>query len=165
MATEGTDLSRYKEQSVPDGSAWRIGIVVSAWNPEITTNLANGASQTLVKHGVKPENIQEFQVPGSFELPLGAQFLLEHGNVDAVIAVGSVVRGATAHFDFVCSSAAQGIKDVSLKFGKPVIFCVLTDDNIQQAQERSGGRLGNKGIESAVAALKMVGLSKRLSAG
>lgn len=162
MSTEGTDLSYYDSSSVPNGSKWTFGIAVSEWNSEVTGSLRDGAIETLNENGVESGNITVVDVPGSYELPLASQILLEKKNVDAVIAIGSVVRGETAHFDYVCSAVSQGIKDVSLKHSKPVIFCVLTDDTMQQAIDRSGGKHGNKGVECAVAALKMLGLKEGL---
>lgn len=162
MATANTNLSEYDIENIPNGADFRIGIVVSEWNSSITFNLLKGAKETLLKHGVKRENISIHLTPGSFELPLGAQFLLENGNIDGIIALGSVIQGETKHFDFVCNGVAQGVKDVSLKYNKPVIFGVLTDNNIQQAEDRSGGKHGNKGIECAVACLKMIKFQKTL---
>ena len=160
MATEGNNLSAYNIEHVPNGADFKVGIVVSEWNESITGNLLKGAYDTLVKHGVKEANIMVQPVPGSFELPLASQYLLEKNNVDGIIAIGSVIQGETRHFEFVCQATSQGIKDVSLKYNKPVIFCVLTDDTIQQAIERSGGKHGNKGIECAVACLKMIHLKR-----
>ncbi|MEX1191855.1 MAG: 6,7-dimethyl-8-ribityllumazine synthase [Brumimicrobium sp.] len=162
MATANTNLSTYDIEKIPTGADFRIGIVVSEWNDKITLNLLKGAKETLLIHLVKEENIFIHFTPGSFELPLGAQFLLEHSKVDGVIALGSVIQGETKHFDFVCNGVSQGIKDVSLKYNKPVIFGVLTDDTMQQAIDRSGGRHGNKGIESAVACLKMIAFKNEL---
>lgn len=162
MATANTNLSEYDISTIPNGADFRIGIVVSEWNSSITLNLLKGAKETLLKHGVKNENISTHFTPGSFELPLGAQFLLEDDSFDGVIALGSVIQGETKHFDFVCNSVAQGVKDVSLKYNKPIIFGVLTDNTMQQAEDRSGGRHGNKGIECAVACLKMIELQNTL---
>ena len=162
MATANTNLSEYDISTIPNGADFRIGIVVSEWNSSITLNLLKGAKETLLKHGVKNENISTHFTPGSFELPLGAQFLLEDDSFDGVIALGSVIQGETKHFDFVCNSVAQGVKDVSLKYNKPIIFGVLTDNTMQQAEDRSGGRHGNKGIECAVACLKMIKLQNTL---
>lgn len=155
-----TDLSKYNAAGVPKGTGLRLGLVVSAWNPEITGAMRDGAVETLLKHGVTLNNIREAAVPGSFELALGAQLLLEQHALDGVICIGSVVRGETPHFDFVCQATAQGIMDVGLKTGKPAIFCVLTDDNMEQARARSGGKHGNKGVEAAVALLKMAALGR-----
>jgi len=165
MATEGKNLSHYEEASIPDASKMLFGIVVSEWNRKITDNLMQGAFDTLIKHGAKEENIFVQYVPGSFELALGAQIILEYSDADAVICVGSIIQGETRHFEFVSQATAQGIKDVSLKFGKPVILGVLTDDNMQQAFDRSGGKHGNKGIECAIAAIKMVDFHDELKYG
>lgn len=159
MAT--TDLSKYDAAGVPKGTGLRLGLVVSEWNAEITGALRDGAVETLLKHGVALMDIREESVPGSFELALGAQLLLERHDLDGVICIGSVVRGETPHFDFVCQATAHGIMEVGLKTGLPVIFCVLTDDNMEQARARSGGRHGNKGVEAAVAVLKMAALRRK----
>jgi len=163
MATEGNNLSEYDFNSVPDGSAMTLGIVVSEWNDKITLGLLKGAKATLLKQGVIESNIHIHFVPGAFELPLGAQLILENQAVDAVICLGCVIQGETKHFDFVCEGVTQGIKDVSLKYNAPVIFGVLTDNTEQQSIDRSGGRLGNKGDEAAVTAIKMIDLKRRLS--
>jgi len=152
MAT--ANLSAYDLNSVPDGSPFTIHLVVSQWNKEITTPLSEGAIETLKKHGVRVENIKLWEVPGSFELIYGAK-KAQSFNPDAVIAVGSVIKGETMHFDFVCQAVSQGIKDLNVASKVPVIFCVLTDDTVQQAKDRSGGKHGNKGTEAAVAALQM----------
>jgi 6,7-dimethyl-8-ribityllumazine synthase len=156
MATK--DLSEYNPESVPDASGMKFGIVVAEWNPEITMALANGATETLQKHGATESNIKVKYVPGSFELPLGAQFFAEHDNVDAIIILGCVIQGETRHFDFICQGVTQGIMDLNLKYDKPFIFGLLTTENQQQALDRSGGKHGNKGDEAAVAAIKMVHL-------
>lgn len=162
MATENKNLSAYSSINIPSGADLKIGIVVSEWNENITGNLLKGAIQALTENGVKEENIKVEKVPGTYELPLASQFMLEYTDVDGVVAIGSVIQGETKHFDFVCQATAQGIKDVGLKSNKPVIFCVLTDNNMQQAIDRSGGKHGNKGIECGVACLKMIGLQHRL---
>ena len=162
MATENKNLSEYNTLNIPNGADLKIGIVVSEWNENITGNLLKGARQALLENGVKEENITIQFVPGTYELPLSSQYLLEYTKVDGVVAIGSVIQGETKHFDFVCEAATQGIKDVGLKYNKPVIFCVLTDNNMQQAIDRSGGKYGNKGIECAVACLKMIGIQKKL---
>ena len=156
MATVNNNLSDYDIHSVPNASAMTFGIVVSEWNEKITKGLLKGAYNTLVKHGVKEENIITRFIPGAFELPLAAQTMYEQINLDAVICLGSVIQGETKHFDFVCEGTAIGIKDVALKYNKPTIFGVLTDNNEQQAIDRSGGKHGNKGDEAAVTAIKMV---------
>lgn len=162
MATASRNLSKYDKDFVPNGADFKIGIVVSEWNESITANLLAGAKEALLENGVKESNIMIRWVPGAFELPLGAQFMCEYTDVDGVIAIGVVIQGETKHFDFVCEGATQGIKDVNLKFNTPVAFCVLTDNNIQQSIDRSGGKHGNKGIECAIACLKMVDLKKNM---
>ena len=162
MATENKNLSHYNLEDVPSAEGMKIGIVVSEWNANITENLFSGAHEALVECGCKSEDIIRKNVPGSFELPLAAQFLLESKNVDAVICLGSVIQGETKHFDYVCQTTSNGIKDVSLKYNKAVIFGVLTDNTMQQAIDRSGGKHGNKGIEASITAIKMVSLMKNL---
>jgi 6,7-dimethyl-8-ribityllumazine synthase len=149
----------YSEQQadVPNGAGRSFALVVSEWNTEITTALFEGARETLIRHGVPQEAIHRIDVPGSFELVYGAQ-LAQQQNVDAVIAIGSVIQGETRHFDFVCSGVAHGIQTLNASGACPVIFCVLTDNTLQQAKDRSGGKYGNKGEEAAIAALKMADL-------
>ncbi|PWH87034.1 6,7-dimethyl-8-ribityllumazine synthase [Brumimicrobium oceani] len=162
MATVNKNLSHYDKDSIPNGADFKIGIVVSEWNDNITLNLLKGAEEALLENGVKKENIHVHFAPGSFELPLASQWLLEKEDIDGVVAIGSVIQGETKHFDFVCDATAQGVKDVGLKYNKPAIFCVLTDNNLQQAIDRSGGIHGNKGIEAAIACIKMVHLKKSI---
>jgi 6,7-dimethyl-8-ribityllumazine synthase len=162
MATAGKNLSQYSKEEILNSADFKIGIVVSIWNDEITSNLLSGALQALKDFGVLDENIIIKQVPGAFELPLGSQYLLSAADVDGVIAIGVVIQGETKHFDFVCSGATQGIMEVMLKFDKPVAYCLLTDNHIQQSIDRSGGIHGNKGIEAAIACLKMISLKKSL---
>jgi len=162
MATVNNNLSDYDINSVPNASDMAFGIVVSEWNEKITKGLLKGAYTTLLKHGAKESNITVKFIPGAFELPLGAQIMLEKTQVDAIICLGSVIQGETKHFDFVCEGAALGIKDVALKYNKPVIFGVLTDNTEQQAIDRSGGKHGNKGDEAAVTAIKMLDYQKSL---
>ncbi len=154
MATALNKDYQYDANNIPDGSKYKIYIVVSEWNSLISTSLENGAKDTLINAGVNPENIKVFKVPGSFELIYGAK-IAQHQKPDAVIAIGSVIQGETKHFDFICQAVTHGIKDLNLQSEIPVIFCVLTDNNLQQAKDRSGGKHGNKGIEAAIAALKM----------
>lgn len=155
MATENKNLSLYDKSKIPDGSALTIGLVVSEWNNDITENLYNGAVDALLDCGLKKENVIRWNVPGSFELPFGCKKMIASQPVDAIIAIGSVIRGETSHFDYVCGATAQGIMDLNVQTKIPVIFCVLTDDNIQQSKDRSGGKHGNKGTEAAIAAIKM----------
>ena len=153
-----TNLSEYNKTTIPNAKHLRFGIVVSEWNTSITENLFIGAKQTLLENGALENNITRVDVPGSFELIYGCKYLLQKQKFDAVIAIGCVIQGETKHFDFVCEAVSQGIKDLNLQFNAPTIFCVLTDNTIQQSQERSGGKLGNKGVECAIAAIKMATL-------
>jgi 6,7-dimethyl-8-ribityllumazine synthase len=156
MAT--TDLSYYDKTTIPNAKSFRFGIVVSEWNPEITRNLQKGAIETLIDFGAAEENIISWDVPGSFELVFGCKKMIQSQKVDAIIAIGNVIQGETKHFDFVCKGVTQGIVDLNIKHDIPVVFCVLTDNTKQQSLDRSGGNLGNKGIECAVAAVKMAAL-------
>ncbi|MBX7225601.1 MAG: 6,7-dimethyl-8-ribityllumazine synthase [Chitinophagales bacterium] len=156
MATELKNLSDYDTTSVPSGKGKKIGIVVSEWNNHITYPLLKGAVETLLQHGVKEKNIPTIFVPGSFELPLGAQKIIEE--VDAVICIGCVIKGETKHDEYINHAVAEGIMKLNLKHNKPVIFGVLTPNNEQQAIDRAGGKHGNKGIEAAITALKMLKL-------
>jgi 6,7-dimethyl-8-ribityllumazine synthase len=162
MATEGHDLSSFDQEALKDCQGLRIGLAVSKWNPEITHALRDGALEVLKAAGVADVIVHD--VPGSFELPLGCQWLFKHAQCDAAIAIGSVIRGETAHFDFVCQSAASGVLRAGMDADRPAVFCVLTDDNIEQSRARSGGVHGNKGTEAAVAALEMAKLRKKLNA-
>ncbi|MCF6182803.1 6,7-dimethyl-8-ribityllumazine synthase [Lutibacter sp.] len=156
MAT--TNLSDYNKNNIPNANKFRFGIVVSEWNPDITENLFKGAKETLEHHGVLSSNITRVNVPGSFELIYGCKKLVKSNHFDALIAIGNVIQGETKHFDFVCSGVTQGIKDLNILFDTPIIFCVLTDNTKQQSIDRSGGKLGNKGVECAIAAIKMAAL-------
>lgn len=156
MATAYHNLSAYDPDKVPSGKNMRIGIVVSEWNNNITNALLDGCYNTLIKHGVSEENIIIDFVPGSFELVFGARYLVEQKDLDGVIAFGCVVRGDTAHFDYVCSGVTQGITDLNRMYDIPFIFGVLTTENMQQALDRAGGILGNKGDECAISAIKMI---------
>ena len=140
--------------NIPNAKSKSFGIVVSEWNDEITNNLLIGSLDLLKSKGVLKKNIYIIRVPGSFELIYGCK-KMQDKNVDAVIAIGSLIRGETSHFDYICRSTSQGIKDLNLQGKSPVIFCVLTDDTLQQALDRSGGKFGNKGEEAAIAAIKM----------
>ncbi len=160
MATANKNLSAYDKSTIPNAKDLRFGIVVSEWNSEITEGLFSGAQQALLDCGALEKNILRWNVPGSFELTFGCKKMMASQKLDAVIAIGSVIQGETKHFDFVCSATAQGIMDLNVNGDIPVIFCVLTDNNLQQAQERSGGKHGNKGTEAAIAAIKMATLEK-----
>ena len=156
MATAEQHLSTYDYDTIPDASKMRIGIVVSEWNSAVTSKMLEGASKTLQKHGVSPENIPVFHVPGSFELVFGAQQVAKYGDVNAVIVLGCVVRGETPHFDYVCQGVTEGVSRLNATQDIPVIFGVLTTENRQQANDRAGGKFGNKGDESAITAIKMI---------
>jgi len=160
MATANKNLSDYDKTTIPNASKYRFGIVVSEWNDTITEGLYQGAYDALIENGVSPDNIVRWDVPGSFELIYGSKKMQEQ-MVNAVIAIGSVIQGETKHFDFVCEGVSQGIKDLNVLHETPVIFCVLTDNNMQQAIERSGGKHGNKGTEAAIAAIKMAELREK----
>ena len=155
MATALHHLSDYDVQSVPDASNMGFGVVVSEWNTEITSALLDGTVKTLERHGCLPENIHVKTVPGSFELVYGAQQMTKNDGFDAVIILGSVIRGETPHFDYICEGVTQGIAHLNATQNIPVVFGLLTTDNLQQAQDRCGGKLGNKGDECAVVAIKM----------
>ncbi|MEM8999806.1 MAG: 6,7-dimethyl-8-ribityllumazine synthase [Bacteroidota bacterium] len=158
MATKGKNLSSYDKATIPEATHLRVGVVVSEWNQEITESLFEGAFQTLLDCGVAKDNILRWNVPGSFELAYGCKKMMGSKHLDAVIAIGCVIRGETSHFDYVCQATAKGIMDLNMAFETPVIFCVLTDDNLQQSIDRSGGKHGNKGAEAAIAAIKMATL-------
>ncbi len=140
----------------------RVGIVVSEWNAQVTENLLRGALDTLTGQGVRLDNVHVVHVPGSFELAVGATLMIANRSVEAVICLGSIIRGETPHFEFVSLATANGIMEVGLKTGRPVIFGVLTDDTMDQALARSGGNKGNKGVEAAVTAIKMIALRRQL---
>ena len=159
MATENKNLSSYDKNNLPNAEHFSFGIVVSDWNSHITHALRDGAIETLKDLGALEENISIMEVPGSFEFIFGSKLMCENPLIDAVIAIGSVIRGETAHFDYVCQGVTQGIKDLNIQEGVPVIFCVLTDDNEEQSIARSGGKHGNKGVEAAVAAVQMAQLN------
>ena len=159
MATANKNLSDYDKNTIPNAKGFRFGIVVSEWNDNITEGLFQGAYAAFIENGVLPENIIRWNVPGSFELIYGSKKMQEQ-YVDAVIAIGSVIQGETKHFDFVCEGVTHGIKDLNVLHNTPIIFCVLTDNTMQQAIERSGGKHGNKGTEAAIAAIKMAELRK-----
>ncbi len=162
MATVLKNLSDYDINSVPNAEGMRIGIVVAEWNIEITGALLQGAIDTLKKHGVNEDDINVKFVPGTFELSLASQLMLENSDVDSVIALGCVIQGETRHFDFICQGVAAGITQVNLSYSAPVIFGVLTTNDQQQALDRAGGKHGNKGDEAAVTAIKMVALQEQL---
>jgi 6,7-dimethyl-8-ribityllumazine synthase len=161
MATANTNLSAYDKETIPNAKDFRFGIVVSEWNHKITEGMFQGAFDALKDCGAINENIVRWNVPGSFELIYGCKRMQQsYDMLDAVIAIGSVIQGETKHFDYVCEAVAQGIKDLNVQSNIPVIFCVLTDNTMQQAIDRSGGKHGNKGTDAAIAAIKMAQLRK-----
>ncbi len=155
MATALHKLSEEELAKVPDASNMCFGIVVSEWNSDITQALLKGAVDTLEKYGTLPENIHVKTVPGSFELVYGAHQMTLNGGYDAIIILGSVIRGETPHFDYICQGVTYGISSLNAKSEIPVVYGLLTTDTLEQAQERSGGKFGNKGSECAIVAIKM----------
>ena len=155
MATALNKPADYDQADVPDASNMCFGIVVAEWNKEITNALLEGAVSTLKKHGAIADNIHVKRVPGSFELIYGARQMTLNDEYNAIIILGSVIRGETPHFDYICQGVTYGIADLNVKSEVPVIFGLLTTENLQQAKDRSGGCLGNKGSECAVTAIKM----------
>ena len=154
-----TKLKNLSETSLDKNTAfkkWQIALVVADWNPSITYAMRDAAIAFLKEKGIKNSNIHVHSVPGTFELALGSQYLAAQNKIDAVISIGCVIQGETRHFDFICNACANGITEVGLKFNKPVIFGVLTTNTLEQAQDRAGGKHGNKGIEAAETALKML---------
>ncbi len=156
MASNLKNLGDHSHRNLTSVKSKKIGIVVSEWNDQVTDSLLSAANEVLLSHGAKAKNIFIKYVPGSFELPLAAQYLASQKNIEAVICLGCVIQGETRHFDFICEAVANGIINVSLKYNKPVIFGVLTTNNIQQALDRAGGKHGNKGEEAAITAIKML---------
>ena len=157
MASSNKNLSTFSEKNIKDITSKKFGIVVSEWNSDVTEALYAGTVDTLLHHGATKYNIIRKSVPGSFELTLGAQWMAQDENIDAVICLGCVIQGETPHFDYICQAVANGITNVGLKYDKPVIFGVLTTLNHQQALDRAGGKHGNKGDEAAATAIKMLG--------
>jgi 6,7-dimethyl-8-ribityllumazine synthase len=164
MASALKNLSNYDESNIPDASGMRFGIVVSEWNAVITHALYEGCFDTLVKHGAKPDNIFTVQVPGSFELPAGARILSAQEKVDALICLGCVIKGETSHDEYINHAVANGLVNLSIASGKPCIFGVLTTNTEEQAQDRAGGKHGNKGVEAAVTAIRMSALKTQPAA-
>lgn len=162
MSTAHHNLSSYDPATVPSAEPFSFGIVVSEWHPEITHALYEGCMKTLLERGAKAENLHTAQVPGSFELPLGAQLLAGSWKLDAVICLGCVIKGETEHYDYINRSVASALSQLSLVSSKPFIFGVLTPNTLEQAQERAGGKYGNKGVEAAVTAIRMAALKQDL---
>lgn len=163
MSSADKNLSFFPStDSLPDISGYTFGIIVAEWNHEVTEKLFEGAQRTLLEYGAQPEKIHRANVPGSYELTVAAQWFAEKPEIDAVIAIGSVIKGETQHNDYINHAIAQGLTTVSLKYNKPVIFGVLTPNSMEQALDRAGGKHGNKGDEAAMTAIKMLGLKSRL---
>jgi 6,7-dimethyl-8-ribityllumazine synthase len=158
MSSVNKNLSATEGSQIPNAKDFKFGVVYSEWNYEVTNALKDGAVKTLLANGAKEENILIKTVPGSFELTLGAQYMAEFTEVDAIICLGCVIQGETRHFDFICDAVAKGITDLNIKYNQPFIFGVLTPENQQQALDRAGGKHGNKGDEAAITAIKMLSL-------
>jgi 6,7-dimethyl-8-ribityllumazine synthase len=162
MSSADKNLSVFTTNDLPDIKGKKFAIVVAEWNHEVTEKLFEGAHATLVRYGAKEENIVRGNVPGSFELTLAAQWFASRPDIDAVIALGVVIQGETKHNDYINHAVAQGITQVGINTSKPVIFGVLTPNNMEQALDRAGGIHGNKGDEAAITAIKMVGLKDQI---
>ena len=160
MTKKNTNLSHFNKEEVPNAKGLTFGIVVSEWNVNITEELYKGASDALIECGANANDIVRYDVPGSYELVFGAK-VAARVSPDAIICLGSVIQGETKHFDFVCNAVAMGIKDLNISLNIPVIFGVLTDNTMEQAENRSGGKYGNKGIEAAITAIKMAVLNRK----
>ena len=158
MASSNQNLSSQKVTKEVDLSNTQFALIVAEWNTEVTGALYSGALQTLIDNGAKKENIIKVDVPGSFELTYAAQKLAQQAKIDAVICIGCVIQGETKHNDYINHAVAQGLTNVSLKYDKPVVFGVLTPNNLQQALDRAGGKYGNKGDEAAITAIKMLSI-------
>jgi len=160
MTKKNTNLSHFNKEEVPNAKGITFGIVVSEWNVNITDGLYNGATDALIECGANESDIVRYNVPGSYELVFGAK-IAARIKPDVIICLGSVIQGETKHFDFVCNAVSMGIKDLNISLDIPVIFGVLTDSNMEQAENRSGGKHGNKGIEAAITAIKMAVLNRK----
>jgi len=161
MSSALKNLSDFSHIQVADAHPFKFGIVVSQWNAQITGALLQGAYDKLIAQGALEEHLEIIHVPGSYELISGADILLRNPGYDAIITLGCVIQGETKHFDFICDAVANGLSNVAIKYNKPVIFGVLTTDNLQQALDRAGGIHGNKGEEAAITAIQMAEISKK----
>jgi len=157
------NLSSYDPSLVPSAETMKFGVVVSDWNRDITWALLEGTLNTLKHHGAKDENIFVKHVPGSFEIPLGAQLIAEYFEVDSVICLGCVIKGETPDFEYVCKGVTDGISRLNLDYNMPFIFGILTTDSYKQSEERAGGKKGNKGDEAAITAIKIIALQRELT--
>ena len=162
MASALKNLSTYNEDNLSSAEEMSFGIVLADWNEAITHKLYEGCFDTLIKHGAKEENIHTIQVPGTFELPTGARMLAQNKDIDGFICIGCVIKGETSHNEYINQSVAQGLVNLGVMSGKPFIFGVLTPNDQQQAIDRAGGKYGNKGVEAAVTAIRMVDIGKKL---
>ena len=162
MPSKKKNLSAVTVERLPEMKDVRIGIVVSEWNNEITSVLTEGCLKTLKDAGVKNKNVIQLNVPGSFELPSAAKMLVEHKKVDAVICLGTIIKGETRHDEYLAQAVAKGIMDLNLRYNIPFIFGVLTCETMEQASDRAGGRHGNKGVEAAATAVKMIMVKQSL---
>lgn len=162
MATNLKNLSSYDPDNVASAADMKFGIVVAEWNVDITGALLEGCVNTLKKHGASEANIKISWVPGSFELTYGAKLYAESKEVDAVICLGCVIQGETRHFDFICEGVTNGITELNIQYPLPVVFGVLTTNDLQQALDRAGGKHGNKGDEAAITAIKMVEMGRNI---
>jgi len=160
MASALKNLSTYDAAELPSAAEMRFGIVVSDWNEEITHALYQGCLDTLLKHGAEESNIHVAQVPGAFELTSAARLLTGRLTLDAIICLGCVIQGETKHNEYINNAVANGLTNLGIATGVPAIYGVLTPNDEQQAKDRSGGKLGNKGIEAAVTAIRMASLKK-----
>lgn len=165
MASALKNLSVYNSDTMPEGKPFSFGIVVSEWNTTITHALYEACFDTLIKHGVLEENIHVIQVPGAFELTAGARMISNRHKCDAVIALGCVIKGETSHNEYINMAVAHGLSNLSIATGKPFIFGLLTPNDQQQAEDRAGGKYGNKGVEAATTALRMADLGGKLNNG
>lgn len=162
MSSKDKNLSKVKISKKTSVEGYSFGIVRSEWNDKITSSLLEGCKETLLKHKASEDDIYTIDVPGSFELPLGARMLLRKHKLDAVICLGCVIKGETKHDEYINGAVARGIMSLNIASGKPVIFGVLTPNDMQQAKDRAGGKYGNKGAEAAYTAIKMALLGKDL---
>ncbi len=161
MASSLKNLSEYSEETMPSAEKMTFGIVVSDWNTKITHALYKACYDTLIKHGAKEENILTEQVPGTFELPIGAKILASGEKIDAVICLGCVIKGETSHNEYINQAVATGLVQLGVLHNKPFIFGVLTPNDEQQAKDRAGGKYGNKGVEAATTAIRMAELKQK----
>ena len=165
MASALKNLSEYNEANIPSAESLSFGIVVSEWNTKVTHALYEGCYNALIKHGAKEENIRLLQVPGSFELTVGAKMMADEYKTDAVICLGCVIKGETKHNEYINNAVANGLTSLSMFYSRPFVFGVLTPDSEEQALDRAGGRHGNKGVEAAVTAIRMASLKKGMKGG